>query len=294
MAGYARLLRIHAYVDLYYCVVNFSTSVEPVPYSGYFYLVPTGFLRHINNHYCWAFFLGAFYHTVLIEMCITPIDLYYRYLNVCRNRTMSNKALYGVVISLLLLTFFFSIPVYCATGRFGPSFETPLEADITLRLFQIERFADLDTIFAYNPTSGLMAYFNHVVLQCTFSISFLSVAWSYFNIRRKLKDHSKANPTSKVHHLENQINRIMLLQVLVPVFAIGLSVTSTATAGIVQYNLPQMGAVIRVTGKWICALKPLITIFLISAYRKGLARQVFLKKGMLEEQVHTSSQVTAK
>ncbi|CAD5228049.1 unnamed protein product [Bursaphelenchus xylophilus] len=278
MAGYARLLRIHAYVDLYYCVVNFSTSVEPVSYRGYFYLVPTGFLRHINNRYWWAFFLGTFYHTVLIEMLITPVDFYYRYITVCRNRTMTNKTLYGVVTFLLLLSLFVSIPVYWAVGPVGPSHRTPLEANITLTLYEIERFADLDTIFAYNPTSGFTAYFNHIVLQCTFFIGFLAVTWSYVSIRRKLKEHSKANPKSKLHHLEHQINRIMLLQLLVPVFAIGLAVAVTATAAVVQYDLPQMGAVYRVTCKWVSALKPLITMFLISAYRNGLARRISAKK----------------
>ncbi|CAD5228051.1 unnamed protein product [Bursaphelenchus xylophilus] len=92
MAGYARLLKIHAFIDLYYCIVNVATSVEPFPYGGYFYLVPTGFLRHVDNRHWWIFFFAVYYNSILAEMSISPVDFYYRYRDICRTPKWRNLA----------------------------------------------------------------------------------------------------------------------------------------------------------------------------------------------------------
>ncbi|CAD5228047.1 unnamed protein product [Bursaphelenchus xylophilus] len=275
MVGYARLLKIHAFIDLYYCIINVATSVEPFPFGGNFYLVPTGFLRHVNDRHLWTFFFGAYYHSILAEMSITPVDFYYRYLNICRHQTMTDRHLYSFIALLFTLSVIHSFPAYLALGNFGPSFETPFEANVTMKLHEIDRFADLETIFAYNPTSGFMEYFNLVILQLNFTIGFLVISWSYLKIRKKLKDHSTANPSSNIHHIESQINSIMLLQLLLPVLGISLSIIITGTTGVMQFSFPEMGAINRIVTKWISALKPIITVTIVSAYRKKFFESLF-------------------
>uniref|UniRef100_A0A1I7RMG8 7TM_GPCR_Srx domain-containing protein n=1 Tax=Bursaphelenchus xylophilus TaxID=6326 RepID=A0A1I7RMG8_BURXY len=126
---------------------------------------------------------------------------------------MTNRQLYSLIGFLFTLTLLHSFPVYLFVARFGPSSETPVDANVAVKLHDIERFADLHTIFAYNLTSGFMAYFNLIALELNFTIGLLVISWSYLKIRRKLKNHSRANPLSSIHHIENQINRIMMLQV---------------------------------------------------------------------------------
>ncbi|CAD5228043.1 unnamed protein product [Bursaphelenchus xylophilus] len=274
MRGYSTVLRVHAFNDLYYCILNFSTTVETFSYAGNLYLVLSGFIRHVSAEYGWILFC-AYYQGIMLELCLTPIDFYYRYQTVCKNRTLPAHRVYLMFAGIFFLTFLHAFPVYLSFGKFGPSFDGIEEAEATLNLQELIGTTENTPSFTFSSTNQFMFYVNLGILFSGFAVVYCMVIWAFAKIHKTVKRHARSNKSSRVARMEQQINKVILLQFIIPFLGNGAPVMLTTTTSMLRIDFAELGKISRVLCAWIAVLKPVVTISLIPTYRRrvlGLAR----------------------
>ncbi|CAD5220933.1 unnamed protein product [Bursaphelenchus okinawaensis] len=211
----------------------------------------------------------------MLELCLTPIDFYYRYQTLCKGKTVSTSRILCIVAVVYTLTFIHAVPIYGSFAHFGPSNATSEDVAIVAELQMLPRYKQHMPSFTYSSSGEFIFYFNLVGLMSMFLIVYTTILWAYGQIRQTVAQHAKNNKFSKIGQLELQINKVILLQFLIPLLGNGIPVFLTSGSSMMHVDFVILGTINRVCCTWIAALKPIMTVILVPAYRRqvlGLAK----------------------
>ncbi|CAD5235539.1 unnamed protein product [Bursaphelenchus xylophilus] len=212
----------------------------------------------------------------MLELCLTPIDFYYRYQTICLNKTLSNRRLYSIVAFVYSITFVHAFPVYQSFAKYGPANDTRIAAEA---LWKLEEFEDKPS-FSYNSYRDIMSYVNLLTLMTMFAVGYFVIFWAYIRIHTTVKKHVNYNQFSALASMEQQINKVILVQMIVPFFGNGIPVSVVSVTSMLHIDFHQFSIFYHISVGWIAALKPLITISLIPSYRRRIYEILGLRESV--------------
>ncbi|CAD5220846.1 unnamed protein product [Bursaphelenchus okinawaensis] len=269
MKGYSRILLVHTVQDLYYTILQFVTSVEPFSYQGKLVMVLAGMIKHVDLAYSWILF-SAVYQCVIIELFLTPIDFIYRYLTVSKNKVITNMQLYTSIGIVYVISIVEAFPLAITVVKYGPTDDDKETMLFTKELQQLQPYSDYMPTFLYSNAETTLFPINVVTQIITSAFIYILIYWLYLQVCVSVKIHILHHKTSKVAQTEQQINRVMFVQFLIPFLGNCLPIMITSMFSILKIDCVMLGMYNRVVCAWLTAIKPLFTICLIPSYRNQI------------------------
>ena len=284
-------------VDMLQVILSFSVKPVVVVQHKNLYFLSNGFFRRIGG---WIEMIGIIFWSISVFFCINsmPVSYIFRYKTVCLNTKISKRF---YMISLIVAFFSASTfgmlmwkfhyldnrntvnkeeafswlmaddtgKVKAASVCLTVSISAPKK---THNRKYITRFV---STFSFQGTLGMLLSIVDAFL-ITF-VPYIIMILYHIKILRYLKHHHHSlSPASR--RVQNDLNRILTAQAIIPIFFAFLPVAIHIFSVIVDVNLVFLTFIGGILYCWIPVGNAICVLFLITAYREKLKHLILRKK----------------
>ncbi|KAI6226419.1 hypothetical protein M3Y99_01291400 [Aphelenchoides fujianensis] len=269
MRSYAMIIVVSAILDLFYCTVN-TIAVESVDMrDGVMLIFSLGFFSNVPHPFpiiaciAWMFAL-------LLLVVNLPLQFYYRYhrcpnamaiLLVCVRRLSSSTFLAQALGFLLVYHY--------------------EKADVQQHQWILQK----SPLYSTDPPEKSRGCWS-ALCNTQFIVAGSYVAVSFFAVKiyRLLKE-KRPQMSENTRQLQQQLTRIMCIQVLYPLVVFGFPIVLTCLCSVFHWDFPLLGIVCSYLCTFITVANPLSVILVVPSFRHA----VFGSAGMRGTQVTTQS-----
>ncbi|CAD5215759.1 unnamed protein product [Bursaphelenchus xylophilus] len=266
--AYSRLLALHSSADLLFVLIFTICSLRVVTTDTQLFVVVTGVLSNYGPTLGRTTIL-VYTMIFILEITLIPIDYFYRYMMVCKNRQFTtSRLMYCVCVSIGFAFIQTLISNFCI--EFGPSPENlhywkvinkTLQYDVTL------------PYAAYDPSNKYVSY-NFISAVLIISISYNIIGYCTFKIRKTLRANERSRVRRESRRISVQITRIMILQALLPCIVFCAPAALVCSSFLLGIEFNSMHDFVCISIHWMPACKPLATIFIVHPYRRAFLRRI--------------------
>jgi len=227
---------------------------------------PTWLQAMVYNVWFWSLFF---------TICAFSVQFFYRYLAVCKQKTVSYLAYFGMLSipgAILAVLFTFSFFMTYPDGT-----HTYLENPVYLELLEGPDWAN-------HPKLPVAAYaFNSLEYKiwafCLNSLLGLSVAiivvyqWKFY---KYLKDHMNRFEQSKIRQISKQVSTVLVIQTALPtvIGLLGMFCWTDCISTNEGTNKHFCSHIVLMLNIWPSVLNPLVTISFVKKYRRFCCTQL--------------------
>ncbi|KAI6218290.1 hypothetical protein M3Y95_01174300 [Aphelenchoides besseyi] len=218
--------------------------------------------------------ISLFTFAFMQELTFTWIDYYYRYVLLCRNERFTNCRLtICIMISVFITAVHTVLSSYLATQYFFPSSPQAIEYWPAIRQqFQLqEKPLPFGIIDPETPYMSLCMASACLMTTAVYS----TIAYCTYKIRQTLKENARRQSRRKEsRRVTFQITMVMICQATLPFIVLALPILLVTILNLFNVGMQHVGDMITLTMSWTPVLKPFATIFIVTPYRRFIARKL--------------------
>ncbi|KAI1697356.1 serpentine type 7TM GPCR chemoreceptor str domain-containing protein [Ditylenchus destructor] len=296
LKSYSRILLLNCVIDVIYTLACSSLAYQFEIYNGHFIFVNNGFFKDAPMSV--QYFLGWFYvWTCGLAVYAIPFMFYYRYTLVCKGVVLTMQKFFLALLVPIIVGSFDAFMLTSSHWRMRDKQEQLCQELLNHPLWMTPDGLPKNCLISGERSDPALVLFCIGVCFKGTSV-YVTTIWFGVNIHRAMKESNKY-ASRKTIKMQTQLNRILKLQAVLPLFTAVLPLCVMLVLIIFKINILGAGLAISAMLSWIPVVNPLSTIFLVSNYRQKLfgtvlrcmPRNKYIQKA-LDNNFHTSEKTT--
>ncbi|CAD5218449.1 unnamed protein product [Bursaphelenchus okinawaensis] len=196
------------------------------------------------------------------------LEFYFRYLMICKDYVMTKLHIAKFMfLSLCYTSWNASWSVYGCVQTMAKFSTKGVDILFENNTFWYEDGRPMTSIALYKEAPGSGVFLLCGTLLCIGSYS--GVIYFIWAVYKHLSAHSDSM-TTKTRKLQNNMNKVMLIQALIPLTNCSLPITVANIAIVMNVDFYLTGTIVITAFSWISVIKPMSTIYFVKPYRRRI------------------------